>query len=154
MSQYHWYVFRSTCLLCSPRIHVGLSLDLSSSLYDLANFCPTAIYSHPAEYLVMPLENTIHGSVTDTIDCLLSPLLSKSLSGNENSEASSSGTSKSPSHGLYAERPLVIGETVLKIQHCLVVKKGVQMKDIKWVRSHEQVCLHPASQIPLPNSCV
>lgn len=33
-----------------------------------------AIYSHTAEYLVMPLENTLQGAVHDTVDCLLSPL--------------------------------------------------------------------------------
>jgi hypothetical protein len=32
-----------------------------------------------------------------------------------------------------------VGMLDLPIRHCLVVKKGTKMGDIKWVRSHEQV---------------
>jgi len=89
-----------------------------------------AIYSHPADYLVMPLQNTIYGAVTETLDCLLSsPTSSQCVSAN--AEAGPS-------------RPRIVGDLVLPIRHCLVARKGVKMEDIRWVRSHEQVRLgHP-----------
>jgi len=84
-----------------------------------------AIYSDPASYLVMPLQNTIHGGVTETLDCLLSSL--------DHSSPKSANGEAGPS------RPRVFGDWVLPIRHCLVAKKGVKMEDVKWVRSHEQV---------------
>lgn len=44
--------------------------------------------------------------------------------------------------------PEIIGETTLPISHSLVVRKGVKMEDIRWVRSHEQVRLKYSSLLP------
>lgn len=86
-----------------------------------------AIYTSPAAYLVMPLQNTIHGIVTETLDSLLSPFKEMDVAG--------------PS------RPRIIGDLRLRIRHCLVAKRGIKMRDIRWVRSHEQVSGRPFSQI-------
>lgn len=69
---------------------------------------------HPAEYLVLPLENTIHGVVTDTADCLLSALSSK------------------------AEPPRIVADTALRISHHLVALRGAALGSITEIRSHEQ----------------
>ena len=67
----------------------------------------------------MPLRNTIHGPVIETVKSLLSVL-------------DDSGRIK-------GKRPEVIGELDLSIEHCLVARKGIRMDEVKWVRSHEQV---------------
>ena len=67
----------------------------------------------------MPLENTIQGGVTETLGCLLAPPPVNAQAG--------------PS------RPRIVGEVILSIRHCLVAKRGVEMEDVRWVRSHEQV---------------
>jgi len=71
----------------------------------------------------MPLQNKIHGVVIETLDAILSSsfdvprqVLDKALG-----------------------RPRIIGDLDLPIRHCLVVRKGVRMEDIRWIRSHEQV---------------
>jgi prephenate dehydratase len=68
----------------------------------------------------MPLQNTIHGGVLETLDSLLSVL-------------------QVPPEGGARERPLIVDSVDLGIRHCLVVKRGTRMEDIRWVRSHEQV---------------
>ena len=68
----------------------------------------------------MPLENTIQGGVTETLACLLS-------------------SSPEPNAQAGPSKPRIVGEVILSIQHCLVAKKGVEMEDVRWVRSHEQV---------------
>jgi len=67
----------------------------------------------------MPLQNTIHGGVLETIDAMI---------------AGPSDQSRTRS-----SVPRIIGELDLPIRHCLVVKTGTKMEDIGWVRSHEQV---------------
>jgi len=76
----------------------------------------------------MPLQNTIHGVVTETLDAILG---SKADSARDET------------------RPRLIGDLDLPIRHCLVVKKGVQMDQIRWIRSHEQVsyCAWPEVQL-------
>ncbi len=59
---------------------------------------------------IIPQENSIFGTVVETYDTLRN-----------------SGTS------------FVRGEVVLKIDHCLLVKKGVKLDQIRKVMSHEQV---------------
>lgn len=84
-----------------------------------------AIFTTPAEYLVMPLQNAIHGPVIETLDCLL----------DTNAEAGPS----SPRREAKMEEPVIIGDLDLPIRHCLVARRGVTIEEIKWVRSHEQV---------------
>ena len=59
---------------------------------------------------IIPQENSIFGTVVETYDTL------------RNSDSS-----------------FVRGEVVLKIDHCLLVKKGVKLGQIRKVMSHEQV---------------
>ncbi|PFH54566.1 hypothetical protein AMATHDRAFT_52207, partial [Amanita thiersii Skay4041] len=58
---------------------------------------------------VVPQENTIFGNVVETYDNL-----------------------REMKYGF------ICGEVILKVQHCLVVRKGVALKDIRCVMSHEQ----------------
>lgn len=60
---------------------------------------------------VVPQENSIFGSVIETYDNLRRP-----------------------------DCGFVQGEVLLKVKHCLVVKKGVTLGEIRRVMSHEQVC--------------
>jgi hypothetical protein len=95
------------------------------------------IYKSPAPFLVMPLQNTIHGGVLETLDCLLSTFSPHS---DPASVAGPSGTSKANGHAhLVVREPKVMGLMDLPIRHCLVARKGLKIGDIKWVRSHEQV---------------
>ena len=77
----------------------------------------------------MPLQNTLHGAVTETINCLLSVLTPPLPPTNGHAEAGPS------------RPPRIIKSSDLKIEHCLVAKKGTKIEDIRWVRSHEQVSL-------------
>ncbi|KAK4685268.1 hypothetical protein P7C73_g4891, partial [Tremellales sp. Uapishka_1] len=76
--------------------------------------CPSisSTYASTASYIVLPLQNTLHGGVIETLDCLLS------------------------SHP--GSRPHIIADLDLPIRHCLVARKGTKMADLKWIRSHEQ----------------
>ena len=58
---------------------------------------------------VVPIENSLYGSVTDILDFLIT-----------------------------AERTLIRGELLLRIEHCLMALPGVQMADIKTVLAHPQ----------------
>lgn len=69
-----------------------------------------ALSSSSAEFGVVPQENTIFGSVVETYD------------------------------SLRATDHFVVGELILRIEHCLLVKTGVQLEQIHTVLSHEQVC--------------
>ncbi|RSH82160.1 hypothetical protein EHS25_006093 [Saitozyma podzolica] len=98
----------------------------------------------------MPLQNTIHGPVLDTVDALLSVLspssaASAALYPFDSAVAGPSETSKVSGHGAPVPAsasqptpPRIVGMLDLPIRHCLVVRKGTRMEDIKWVRSHEQ----------------
>ncbi|WWC72357.1 uncharacterized protein I206_106319 [Kwoniella pini CBS 10737] len=89
--------------------------------------CPSisAIWETSATFHVLPLENTIHGGVTETLDCLLSNL-------NFSSHSSTSNLVREKKHRR------IIADLALPISHVLVVRKGVKKEDIKWIRSHEQ----------------
>lgn len=68
-----------------------------------------------ADFACIPLENSLHGSVTETLDLLR--------------------VERPPEHAVS-----IGGEFTMGIEHCLVVCRGVAMGDIKRVLSHEQVC--------------
>ena len=61
---------------------------------------------------VVPQENSIFGGVIETYDFLKIP-----------------------------GAAFIRGEIILKVEHCLLARKGVQHNDIRRVLSHEQVCL-------------
>ena len=80
----------------------------------------TDVYNSSAAYSVLPIENTIHGAVLESLDCLLNP------------------SSSSP-------RAQIIAETALSISHSLVGLRGTRLEEIQYVRSHEQAlgqCSH------------
>lgn len=60
---------------------------------------------------IVPQENTVFGTVIETYDKLRQ-----------------------------AKCGFVKGEVAIPIQHCLVVQEGVQLHEIEYVLSHEQVC--------------
>ncbi|KAH9175242.1 Prephenate dehydratase-domain-containing protein [Lactarius sanguifluus] len=70
--------------------------------------------SVPVHVALLPQENSIFGIVTETYDLLRS---------------SDVGESR-----------WVRGAVTLPIQHCLVVRRGKTLRDIKKVLSHEQIC--------------
>ena len=72
-----------------------------------------AAVSAEIPYGVIPIENSTFGQVVDTYDSLRLP---------------AAGTSV-----------FVRGEVISSIQHCLVVRQGVQPENIKKILSHEQV---------------
>jgi chorismate mutase/prephenate dehydratase len=68
----------------------------------------TSVERGEAEYGLLPAENTIEGSITQTYDLLLESKLR------------------------------IRGETILRIVHCLLANPGVSFQDIKRVYSHPQ----------------
>ncbi|KAL7422636.1 prephenate dehydratase [Cryptotrichosporon argae] len=128
----------------------------------------SATYIHAAPLCVLPLENTLHGAVLETLDCLLSavPVPAPAV-GSSVSEAPSLLSAASPSTTPAAtstppappsasstppstsadpppptpapsSTPEIIAETLLRIEHVLVARRGVELADIRVVRSHEQ----------------
>jgi prephenate dehydratase len=77
----------------------------------------------------MPFQNTIHGVVTETLDCLL------------DLDPESNNAEAGPSSARADQRPVIVADLDLPIRHCLVARRGVKMEDIRWVRSHEQVSM-------------
>ncbi|WVO17588.1 hypothetical protein L204_105285 [Cryptococcus depauperatus] len=82
----------------------------------------TDVYNHSAPLIALPLENTLQGSVLETLDSMLSVL---------NSTSVASPSDRTPQRS-------IIKDLVLPIRHCLVGLKGTIMSHIAFVRSHEQ----------------
>lgn len=82
----------------------------------------TDAYKRASKFTVLPLENTIYGVVTETLDCLICKC------DRINYERLNADETK-----------LIVAVLDLPISHCLVVKKGTKIEDIRWVSSHEQV---------------
>lgn len=68
-----------------------------------------AVVSGDADSAVAPIENSLQGSVTETVDLLIQD-----------------------------EGLAVVGEVVLPIEHCLMVKPGTDREDIRVIYSHPQ----------------
>lgn len=67
-----------------------------------------SVNSGECQFGLVPVENSTEGSITQTLDC-------------------------------FGEYPLYIcGEVMLRIQHCLLVKPGTSIDDIKRIVSHQQ----------------
>lgn len=62
---------------------------------------------------LVPQENSIHGIVIEVYDILRVPEFGRDA--------------------------FVRGEVTINIQHCLITRKGVALKDVKRILSHEQV---------------
>ena len=67
---------------------------------------------------LIPQENSIHGIVIEAYDILRGPDVGREA--------------------------FVRGEVTISIQHCLITRKGVGLKDVKRILSHEQVCTNPS----------
>jgi prephenate dehydratase len=78
------------------------------------------VFRSDTDLAVIPLENTIHGVVQETLRCFC-----------EEADAESSKMAQS--------RWEIVGDTDLAVQHALVVRKGTKLEDVTWVGSHEQV---------------
>lgn len=66
---------------------------------------------------LIPQENSIHGIVIEAYDILRGPDVGREV--------------------------FVRGEVTISIQHCLITRKGVALKDVRRILSHEQVRTNP-----------
>lgn len=96
-------------------------VTLETRGYDTFAAILEAVSSGEADYAMLPVENTTAGSINDAYDLLASTEL------------------------------VVVGEEVLRVQHCLVALPGAQLEGIRRVYSHPQGLLQCArflSQLP------
>lgn len=83
----------------------GISLEQYSSIYDALN----SVICNEAYYAVVPIENSIEGSVNATLDVL----------------------SETP-------ELKINGEILLPISHCLMARAETEIGKIEWILSHSQ----------------
>jgi prephenate dehydratase len=81
------------------------------------------VFKASTPYAVVPISNTIQGVVQETLLNLIHP----------ETHASENGSA--------ATKWEIVGSHTLSVQHNLVVRRGVELKDVDWVGSHEQVSL-------------
>jgi prephenate dehydratase len=74
-------------------------------------------------YAVVPISNTIQGVVQETFLNLVHP---------ETHHTVDTGATS-------AAKWEIVGSHTLSVQHNLVVRRGVELEDVEWVGSHEQV---------------
>ena len=84
--------------------HPGLALEIVPCA--LAAEACEAVHSGAVDFCVLPIENSLHGSVAEHLDLLLT-------------------------HNLVAT-----GESLLRVRHNVIVAPGVQLADIRQVLSH------------------
>ena len=103
--------------LFSFRIYPACPLELGCMLCSSDAVFGSDVYksvrSGQCPVGLIPQENSIHGIVIEAYDILRGPDVGREV--------------------------FVRGEVTLGIQHCLITRKGVALKDIKRVLSHEQV---------------
>jgi prephenate dehydratase len=101
----------------------------------LSSYCLAFIdvFEASTPYAVVPISNTIQGVVQETLLNLVHP----------DTHASENGSA--------AIRWEIIGSHTLSVQHNLVVRRGVELKVVVWVGSHEQVslCQTPSKANPM-----
>ncbi|KAF8609556.1 Prephenate dehydratase, partial [Ceratobasidium sp. AG-I] len=85
--------------------------------YDTIAHTLEAVHASQVEAACVPLENSLHGSVIETLDLLREDWVGVG-------------------EGNVGVR--ILGECTIGIEHCLVVRRGVGMGDIRRVLSHEQ----------------
>lgn len=101
-------------------------VSLPSAISAFLSSCRLAfvdVFEASTPYAVVPISNTIQGVVQETLLNLVHP----------ETYASETGSA--------ATRWEIIGSHTLSVQHNLVVRRGVELKDVDWVGSHEQVSL-------------
>lgn len=116
-----------------PPSPVSLSTRLCDRKWRTTEPALADAFEYRARYTVLPLENTIFGPVTETFDCLFRRL--------NTSRSCASGSDSFPRTTSKGKEKEIVGTLDLPIRHCLVVKRGTQMSDIRWVKSHEQVSI-------------
>ncbi|KAF5390305.1 hypothetical protein D9757_002839 [Collybiopsis confluens] len=115
---------------CTLIIYVKAAYEIfkDAAIYYAKTTIPDTLESlDNLDYAVVPRENSIFGPVIETFDWLRS-----------------------------FEKGSIQGEIVLKIQHCLVVRKGMHLEDIECIMSHEQALGQCRKFIAknLPNSAI
>jgi prephenate dehydratase len=81
------------------------------------------VFEASTPYAVVPISNTIQGVVQETLLDLVYPKTNVSEDGSVSTKWE------------------IVGSHTLSVQHNLVVRRGVELKDVDWVGSHEQVSL-------------
>jgi prephenate dehydratase len=93
---------------------------LTTMMFQLRHCGHADVFESDTDLAVIPLENTIHGVVQETLRCFC-----------DEADAESSSTAQS--------RWEIAGDLDLAVQHALVVRNGTRLEEVTWVGSHEQV---------------
>ena len=102
--------FRSVYIFVCP-LELGRGLRSPGGAFESDVY--ESVRSGECPVGIIPQENSIHGIVIETYDILKAPDIGRKV--------------------------FVRGEVTIGIQHCLITRKGVALKDVRRVLSHEQV---------------